>query len=192
MTTTNQQTANEGVVVRTAYFVELHFNSGIVRVCNANMTFSWGGFSWIGLGTLGGISPIDMSAGVAAKSLILTLDVAQISTLALAIGAVEDYRGRDAYIYYCPLNEQFQLIDTPEICWTGIMDTMTTTVDAGGSAGQIALKCETSAYALKRRPVLRLNAAQQKQRYPTDTGFDYLNNLIAQPQTWLSRRFQSI
>jgi hypothetical protein len=43
---------------------------------------------------------------------------------------------------------------------------------------------------LKRQPALRLNAAQQKKRYPTDTGFDYLTDLIANPQVWLSKKFQ--
>jgi hypothetical protein len=43
---------------------------------------------------------------------------------------------------------------------------------------------------LKRRPAFRLNAAQHKKDNPTDTGLDYLVDLLANPQTWLSARFQ--
>ncbi len=190
MTTAPQQLALEKPVAAVAFFLELQFKSGPVRVCSYSQTYSWGGFDWIGLGALGSISPIDESAGVASGSMTFGLNVAQSPVLALAVGVVEDYRGQPAKLYFCPLNEAGQLIDTPEICWRGLMDTMAVSVD--GEEGQVALKCETSAYGLKRRPSLRLNAAQQQQRYPTDTGFDYLNDLIARPQLWLSRKFQQI
>lgn len=190
MTTANQQTALEKPVVRAAWFVELDFLSGFVRVCNYGQTYTWGGYDWIGLGSLGKISPVDESAGVGSSAMMFGLNVAQSSLLALAVGDVEEYRGRAAKLYFCPLDEAGLLIDTPEICWRGTMDTMSLGID--GEEGQITLKCETSAYGLKRRPMPRLNAAQQKQRQPADTGFDYLTDLIANPQRWLSVRFQSI
>lgn len=70
------------------------------------------------------------------------------------------------------------------------MDIMTIGLEEDSST--IVLRCETSAYSLKRKPALRMNAPQQKKKYPTDTGFDYLNDLIANPQTWLSKKFQRI
>lgn len=190
MTTTAQQTALEAPVARVAYFIELHFVSGTAYICNAGQTFNWGGHDWLGLGSIGKISAVEEAAGVASSAMMFGMNVAQTSILALALGATEDYRGQPAKMYFCPLDEQFRLIDTPEICWRGIMDTVTVGID--GEEGQIMLKCETSAYGLKRRPNLRMNAAQQKQRYPGDTGFDYLTDLIAQPTLWLSRRFQNV
>lgn len=121
------------------------------------------------------------------KALTLTLNEAQASVLALAVGDVDQYRGRVAKMYFCPLNESFQLVGTPVICWRGTMDVMSVGIE--GDEGSIQLKCETSAYGLKKPSGLRLNAAQQKSRYPTDTGFDYLNDLIASPTVWLSKKF---
>jgi hypothetical protein len=190
MTTTAQQTALEKPVVRTAWFLELQFAAGTLRVCSFGQTFAWGGFDWIGLGSLGKISAVDESAGVASSAMMFSLNVAQTSLLAIALGAVENYRGRAAKLYFCPLDETGVLIDTPEICWRGLMDTMSAGVD--GEEGQITLKCETSAFGIKRIPSLRLNAAQQRQRHSTDTGFDYLTGLIAQPQLWLSKKFQQV
>lgn len=190
MPTTDQQTSLEKPVCRTVYFVELSFASGVARASTAGNNFTWGGYDWIGLGGIGGISAVEESIGLASSKVDFTLNAAQSSLRALAVGPVEDYRGRSSKLYFCALDEQFRMIDTPELCWRGIMDTMTLGVD--GESGRIALKCETSAYGLKRRPSLRLNAAQQKKQYPADTGFDYLTDLLAQPQLWLSKRFQQI
>jgi hypothetical protein len=183
-----QQAELEKPVTRIVYFVELDFRDSTQYICSANITINWGGHEWIGYGTIGSISTIEESEGLESKSLTFTLSVAQQSVLALAVGDVEQYRGRNARMYFCPLDESFQLVGTPKQCWRGIMDTMAIAVD--GEEGGITLKAETSAYGLKRQPGLRLNAAQQKSRYPTDTGLDYLNDLIANPQVWLSKKFQ--
>jgi hypothetical protein len=186
--TAPQQAAMEKQAVRLAYFAQFDFVSGIVRVCNFGQTVTWGGFDWTGLGGLGSISPVEESAGRESSALKFTLNVAQASFKALALGSVDDYRGKAAKLYICPLTEQYQLIDTPAICWRGTMDLMTVGFD--GENGQIVLQCETSANGLRRRPTLRMNAAQQKARYPTDTGFDLQGDLIARPQLWLSKLFQ--
>lgn len=183
-----QQAELEKHTTRTIYFLQLEFASTSVYICSANLTFVWGGHEWVGLGTIGAISPIEESEGVESKSITFSLNIADQSILALAVGDVEEYRGRDAKLYFCPLDESFQLIGTPQQCWRGTMDTMVVAVD--GEEGGVSLKCETSAYSLKRQPGLRLNAAQQKKIYPTDTGFDLLTDLIANPVVWASAKFQ--
>jgi hypothetical protein len=190
MTTTDQQTALEKPVVNLVFFLELAFASGTVRVCTYNQTITWGGYDWLGMGQLGKISPVDESSGVASSAMTFELNISDPSILALAIGGVEEYRGLGAKLYFCPLTDAAVLVDTPEICWRGVMDTVAVGVD--GENGQIALRCETSAFGIKRRAIHRLNAAQQKQRHPTDTGLDFLNDLMSNPQMWLSKRFQHI
>lgn len=185
---TDQQTALEKAVVPIAYFVSLDFATGMLRLSNFNQSVEWGGNTWVGLGALGGISEVEESDGMESKSLNFTLNLADVAMKSLAVGTVEDYRGRAAKLYMCPLTENFALIDTPVLCWSGYMDMMSVGID--GNEGQITLKCENSAYSLKRQPPLRMNAAQQRAKYPTDSGFDYLNGLIANPQVWLSRDFQ--
>lgn len=191
----SQQTELEKPVTRYAYFVEMFFLSGTVRLSSLGQPITWGGYEWAGFGSIGNVTSINEEQGTSASSLTFTLNIAQPVYLALAAGNTSDFRGRDAKLYFCPLDEQFRLIDTPVICWRGTMDTMTASVDGerGESTGAISLKCETSAYGLKRKPALRLNAAQQKQRYPNDTGFDYLTDLLGNPDAsiWLSKRFQS-
>jgi hypothetical protein len=193
---TNQQTAVSKAVAQVAYFVELHFSSGVVRVCTYSYgKFTWGGYDWIGLGSIGNITPIEESAQVVSAAMMFTLNIAQVSVLALALADASTYRGGKAILYFCPLNPDGTLIDTPVVGWRGNMDTMGIGVD--GAGGQITLRCETSAFSIKRRTALRLNAAQQAQRMvqfglAPDNGFKFLTNLIAKPQLWLSKKFQMI
>lgn len=187
----NQQTALEQPVTRLAYFAELQFLSGTSRFSSLGHNLTWGGYEWLGTGGLISISQAEESEDVTSKPLTFGINGAQPQLLALAVGSTEEYRGRAAKLYMCPLAEGFTLIDTPVLCWTGTMDSIAAGLSSEGE-GQITLKCETAAFGLKRRPSLRMNAAQQKKKYPTDTGFDYLNTLIAEPQTWLSVKFQQV
>jgi hypothetical protein len=190
MTTTNQQAELEKANTRVAYFTEFNFSGGFIRFCTFNQTIQWNGFDWIGVGALGSISEVTESDSLEAKALNFSLNVADPGLLSLAVGPVEAYRGREARMYMCPLDDGFRLINDPQLCWLGQMDMMTLGLD--GQNAQIALKCETAAYGLKRRPALRMNAAQQKLKYPTDTGFDFLNDLIANPTLWVSTKFQQV
>lgn len=186
----NQQTELEKPVTRVVYFVELQLSTGTQRISTFNQPITWGGNTWSGFGQLVNMSQVQEEEGSEAKNINLTIVAAESSWLALAIGPVEEYRGRPVKIYMCPLDTSFQLVGTPVQVWRGTMDTVVVSIDENGEGG-VNVKCETSAFSLKRRPVFRVNAAQQKQKYPTDTGFDYLTDLIANPQLWLSKKFQA-
>lgn len=185
-----QQTELEKPVTRVVYFVELQLSTGTQRISTFNQPITWGGYTWSGFGQLVNISQVQEEEGSEAKGINLTIVAAESSWLALAIGPVEEYRGRAIKLYMCPLDNSFKLVGTPVQVWRGTMDMVVISVDENGEGG-VNIKCETSAFSLKRRPVFRINAAQQKQKYPTDTGFDYLTSLIANPQLWLSKKFQA-
>lgn len=187
--TAPQQAALEKAAVRTVYFVEFYFQHATLRINTTNRTITWGSSDWTGLGSVSNISTLEESEGLESKSLSFTLNVTDTAWLALAVGVTEEYRGRAANMYFCPLDESFNIIDTPTLCWSGIMDTVC--VGINGEEGSIILKCETAAYGLKRQPSLRLNSAQHKLKHPSDTGFDYLTDLIANPVLWLSKKFQT-
>lgn len=185
-----QQAALEKPVVPVVYFLELQFQGGTSRLCSFNQTISWGGYDWSGLGQVLSISQVAEGESAEARPITVGITAAQPEWLAVAVGSVEEYRGRSAKLYMCPMNESFQLVGTPVLAWRGAMDAVTIGVD--GEQGGVEIRCETAANVLRRRPVLRMNAAQHKRAYPTETGFDYLNSLIANPQLWLSKRFQAI
>lgn len=189
MTTTAQKAQYSKALVSIVYFVELRFRSGTQYVCSWNYSITWGGHDWLGLGTIGDISAAEESETVEPKSLTFGLS-SPSSYLYLAVGDVEEYRGRQVIVYIAPLDDNGAVIDTPEVCWRGVMEDMS--VSANGNDGKIDLKAENAMAALARKKVLRMNSAQQKYFYPSDTSFDYLPDLISKPQQWLSRRFQEV
>lgn len=192
--TADQQAALEKAVVREVYFCEFQFLSGTVYVCSFNQTITWNGHDWLGIGGLASIGTTTESDSIESSALEFGLNAAEQSWLALSVGSVEEYRGRTAKLYFCPLDENYQLIDEPVLCWRGIMDLVSVGIegDSTEATGTIVLKCETSAYGIKRQPALRINPAQQKAKYPGDKALDYLPDLMANPQPWLSKKFQSI
>lgn len=184
----SQQEELEKPVTRVIYFIEMNLTSATQRLSTFNQPITWGGFSWAAFGQVLDISTIEEQDGVDPQYININLTV-KAEYLAIAIGPVEEYRGKRLKIYMCPMDESFQLVGTPALAWSGYMDTMT--VGINDQEGRVELKCETAAFQLKRRPTYRLNSAQHKKLYPNDTGFDYLVNLIANPQLWLSKKFQS-
>ena len=186
--TASQQTELERPAPKVAYFMELQFTTATQYLSTWNRNYTWNSQLWLGLGGLVSVSTISESESTVSNSLSFNLNAADPSWIALAVGDDSVYRRRLALLYMCPIGDDGLLIDTPELCWRGRMDTVA--IGVNEDSGSISLKCETAAYAFKRRPTLRINSSQQKKVYPTDTGFDYLEDLIAKPQLWLSKKFQ--
>lgn len=185
-----QQTELEKVVTRTAYFVELQLSTGTQRLTTFNQSFTWGGYTWSALGQLINIGAIGEEESTEPKGINITITAAESSWLALAIGPVEEYRGLPVKMYMCPLDTAYQLVGTPVLAWRGVMDSVQININESGE-GLISIQCETAVFSLKRRPMFRINAEQHKRIYPTDTGLDYLTDLLGNPQRWLSKKFQS-
>ena len=188
--TTLQDDAVSSGFVNIVYFVEFQFKSATVYLSSANFNIDWGGKTWLGFGEIGTISSVDSTEGMETSSVNFTLNIAQLELLAIALGDVEEYRGLPAKLYMCPLTNNYQLIDTPVLIWKGLMDTMAAGIS--GEEGSITLKCESSAYQLKRQQSFRLNANQWKRYHPNDKGLDYIEDLMANKFTWLSVRFQQL
>jgi len=187
----SQQTALERPAINEVYFAAFEFTSGTIRFCTHSETITWGGFDWIGLSKIGDVSAIEESNGVDSKPMNFTLATAETSIVSLALSPASEYQGKPAYMYFAPLDDNFRLIGTPKLCWSGEIDNMTVGIDKSGK-GAVINKCENGAYAFKRRNSLRQNPAQLKSRYPNAKGLDYLPDLISKKYVWVSRRFQSI
>jgi hypothetical protein len=189
-TTTAQQTAMESSYVPWLVFVEMFFTTSTYRFTNNNVNLPWGGYTWIGVGALGDITEIKSSEKIEPSAITLSLNLAQTPWRTLGFGSVDEYRGKVINIYRAPLDVNRQIIDTPVLEWTGTMDVIG--LSAEGSSSSISMRCEPQIKALRRPSNFRVNAAQQAMRYPSDTGFERHEDLIKNPQTWLSKNFQRV
>lgn len=185
-----QQQEFEKRTTRVAHFLELQFSGGTSRLTTFNQNLPAGGYSWSGLGQILNLGQLSEGEGPSARPITVAITASKAEWLALAVGPVTEYRGRPAKLYIAPLDTGYNVVGDLKLAWSGIMDAVT--IGINGNDGGVEIRCETAAYALKRRPALRMNASQHKQDYPTETGFDYLVDLLANPKVWLSKKFQKV
>lgn len=191
----SQQTQFEARHLRMVMFAQLEFLAGdfvtpaTIRVSTWNHDITWGSYTWQGLGNLVSVQDVKDSENLETSSVDLKLNAANSTILSMAMAEAETYRGRAALLYLCPVTDGGVLVDTPILFWTGEMDTLAVTYAQEG--GEISMRCYPTSSRLARPSGLRANHEQHIQTYPTELGFQYLADLIAHPQVWLTKTFQA-
>lgn len=172
-------TASAALHVRPIYFVELVFDTGTVRVHNGVGTFTWGGNSWLGIGSLGEVGPIEESLALSPFSLSLSLTAFDPVLTADAIS--EELYGRASRIYSGLLDDNGQLVADPHQRWGGTMDHVT--VRLGGD-DRIELVCENGFKFLDRANGALFTDEDQQRRYAGDLFFEFLDQMIDLRVQW--------
>lgn len=176
-----------------AYFAELDFADAALYLTTWNHNLEWGARTWVGLGSLVGISKLANAETPAYPALDLTLAVGDPALLAKARGNTTNYRGRDATLYRYVMSDTHQYLGEPELVWAGEMSqVLVSTGNGADEGGNITLRCEQRGRAQRSSQSLRLTSAQHELRYPGDTALRRKEALLAKPQTWLSKKFQQI
>lgn len=160
------------------FFVQLDFSQPL-RVCSAGYDIDWNGFTWLGLGALGNIEPIQEQASLEATGVRLTLS--GVPSDLVAVSLAEQYQGRSCQIWFAPLREDLQLVVQPIRLFSGRMDTMATEV---GETATITLSAESRMVAWDRAKVRRYNHEDQISRYPGDLGFIYVSQMVERNLSW--------
>ena len=159
--------------------VALDFTSGMVRVHDGIGTVTWGGNTYEGVGSLGGIEQVDESVEVIARPLSLTLSGVDTSLVSTAM--TETYQNRTVTIYLGFLDETTNtVVDTPEVSWEGRMNQMSISSSEGGAA--IKLTCE---HRLRREMrIARYTNEDQQLLHSGDRFFDLVTNIKGFVSKW--------
>jgi hypothetical protein len=179
-----------------AYLIELVFTTGTQRVTTAPQAVVSGGNTWTAVGAQADVSALSQSEDPSGERFTIGLTATNTAMLALALGAVDTYRGRPARVYVQLFDEQWQPAGAAVLCASGYMDKVQITrrrspPEGGDSVGRIEMLCSRAGMARARNNEgLRLTDAQQQQRYPGDTGLSRVQALLEAPGLWLSKRFQ--
>src|SRR5258708_38293571 len=80
--TAGQLAAIQSTHMRPALFVEAHFVNGPIYVWTGRGSITWGGQTWLGVGTLGSISTIEEGSSIDAKGITLTMSGIDTTLLA--------------------------------------------------------------------------------------------------------------
>lgn len=159
--------------------VELDFVDGIVRVCNAGYTFTWNGFDWIGIGTLGSIEAISEGSALQMYGCALTLSGIPSSMISEAFS--QNYQGRSAKIWLAPLTADYAFIADPVVVFAGRMDTMDIAL---GETATITLSVESRLTDWDRPRIRRFNDQDQQSEFPGDRGFRYVDQMVQKDLKW--------
>jgi hypothetical protein len=169
-----------GEVVRPVILVYLDFASGKVRAHSAVGTIAWNGQNWFGVGSLGGIDPVEETSELEAYALKISISGVDPSNLSRVLG--EQYQGRDAIIYYGLLSDDLlTLIADPIVLFKGTMDNAEITL---GVQGTIVINTSSRAAAWDKPRELRYNDATQQQLFPGDKGLSLVEQATSKEITW--------
>ncbi len=148
---------------------DLDFVSGIIRVHDGSGSLAFGGNTYSGVGTFGGVDTVDENIDIVARGIKLTLS--GVDSAFVTPTMTEVYQNRDVTLYLGFVNQDTgALLATPETIWEGRMNQMSIRIDKG--IATIELSCE---HRMRREPrVARYTDEDQRVIFSGDRFFDLM------------------
>jgi hypothetical protein len=160
------------------FLVDFDFVSGHVRANDSAHDVSFGGNTYPGIGGFGTFDGVKEDVETVAHG--VRFELSGVDSGLIATMTTERYQGRPAMLYAGFFDNNTQLIDTPELIWSGVMDTMT--FEASEQESKIILQCE---HRLRNAPpVSRWCDAEQKTKSPGDRFFEMLHLVAGYTSSW--------
>lgn len=176
-----------------ALLAEMHFTTGVMRVASWASFTNLMGQDWMGVPGMVDVSSLRQSERIEYPALDLTLSIADPEVFPKAIGQESTYRGQLIQLYLVVMNDAFQVIDSPQLVWVGLMDQVNLSTGNGADdKGALRMRCEQPGKDSRNPMSMRLNDAQQQLKYPGDTGLSRMAELAGKPQPWASVKFQKV
>jgi hypothetical protein len=165
------------------WFLDLDFASGHARANDSGMDFAFGGNTYSGVGDFGTFSEIEESVEFVARG--LRAELSGVNSGIITTLKNDVYQGRSAYLYIGLIDPKtYLLVDTPELRWSGFMDTMD--IEIGVKASTIQMACEHRMRATP--PFSRWSDTDQKARSAGDRIFDQTHLVDGFTSVWAGGR----
>ena len=175
------QTAAAAAHVETVEFVRVEFPSDILTLHTRLGVITWGGYSWLGVGKLGGISEITEDAMLRPAG--LTLSLSGIDTAIVQAATEDDYHGYPATVYKGMLDTTtLQLVAEPQLAFRGLIDKIDVELSANG--GTVTVHCEGELARWDRHQGLLYTNESQQSLFPGDKGFDCIPRIQNRTIDW--------
>ena len=174
------QSAVAGPHVQAVVFAQLDFAEGVTRLCTAGHSLEWSGFTWLGAGTMLGVSIVEESSTLEAHGLDLTLSGCTPELLTAA--QTYHYQGRAVDLWFAPLDDSLTPITDPYPYFSGRMDYSTISTDGA----VIVLHCSSWFEDWQRARVRRYTDADQQREYPGDRFFEFAEQVADAQLVWYS------
>lgn len=166
--------------------VELDFPSAPVRL-NASPVSVWiGGEEFLGVGTLGAISPAEESTEL--KAYQITLVLSGVPRDAIAASVAEEYQGRRCTAWEVLFDRDTgQVLDDPVIFFRGRMSQMNVTL---GETARVEVIVENRLNGWDRARLRRWTNEDQQRAHPGDRALEFVADTTEQEITWPSKSFR--
>ena len=157
------------------YAVEFDFDTAPVRFWTGYGDRTIEGNTYLGAGSLIGISGLEEVSDLSAKSATISLSGVPPELVSLALQ--EPYQNRGCRILFGVTN----VSDVVEV-FGGFMDVMT--IEDSGDTSTISLTVESKLVQLERPKIRRYTHESQQARYPGDTFFSFVADLQDKEVVW--------
>lgn len=158
-------------VVRPILIAEIQTASGYVRVWNGIGDLSWNSQTWQGVGTFGGISPVQETTDLQATGVNFQLSGIPSSLISAALADIR--WGKSAKLWLGALNiSTGAIIADPNQIFSGLTDVAA--IEEGPDSSVITISAENRLIDLDRPRVRRYTNEDQQLNDATDRGFEYV------------------
>ncbi len=160
--------------------VKMEFDSADLNVWTGLGNLFFSGDTYLGVGDIGGISPIEESADLRANGVNLSLSGIPSALISTALS--EPFQDRPATIWFGLFNSSQSLIADPIQIFKGRMDTME--IQESGENSLINLGIENELVHLERPNERRYTPRDQQLLFPNDKGFQFTSVIQDKKIIW--------
>jgi len=166
--------------VRLAILCDLMFPSAPSYVWGGTGTLSANGNTYLGLGPVGAIGKVEEKSDGKATGLSLSLSGVPLSQISEAVNT--NYQGSPVNLWMACFDSSWNLLNYPYQLFGGSMDVMS--IQDGTSTATITMAVESRLIETQRPRTRRYTQDDQQLDYPSDTGFQFVNNLQLMQIYW--------
>jgi hypothetical protein len=174
--TTPVSDALDDAVIYPFFAVDMDFDTAPLYVWTGYGDLAIGGKTYIGVGSLISISSIQETTEMDAKGASLSMSGIPSSFLSLALS--EPYQGRECRIYFGVTDSPSDYVEV----FSGELDQMM--IEENADTCTVQVTAENILIKLERPVVRRFSHEDQKARYPSDLGFQFVAALQDKDIVW--------
>lgn len=174
------QSAIEATQVAPFLLFEAEFADGYLRLWSGIGDLSWNGYTWLGVGTLGNISPISETDEVQANGITVSLTGIPSNYVSLILSDVR--QGKVGKVYVGFLDANGAIIADPYMTFEGRLDIPA--IEEAGEDAMITITYESRLIDLQRTREIRFTDEEQKRLYPGDKGLEFVASMQEITLNW--------
>lgn len=169
-------------LARLALLAELHYDDQTLRLASTPMNITWSGNTYIGLGNLVSIDPVEETAELKGMSFIARLSGVPATAVGLALN--ENIQGRLAVFFLAAFDSGWNLLGNPanSVWLRAQMDAQKIRVSGQTAVIEITMRNRLAAW--DEANILRYTDDDQKVLFPGDNFFEFVPQLTLKEIRW--------